>query len=102
HESHPRQIEPGNPTEGSRMPRARVSRSNKPSKALVDLAKAYVGLPTGSFNERYVHDFLRAFADARGLEYREDAVGNAVIEYRRGRKTARLVPLVLGAHTDHP
>ena len=80
------------------MPRATASTS-KPAKALVDLAKAYVGLPTGSFNERRVHDFLRVFADARGLVYREDAVGNAVIEYRRGRKTT---PLVLGAHTDHP
>ena len=33
------------------------------------------------------------------LAYREDVLGNAVIEYRRGRKTR---PLVLGAHTDHP
>jgi putative aminopeptidase FrvX len=81
------------------MAPAAPAHSDKPAKALVDLAKAYVGLPTGSFNERRVHDFLRAFADARSLAYREDAVGNAVIEYRRGRKTT---PLVLGAHTDHP
>ena len=76
-----------------------MPRTSAPSKDLVLLAKAYVGLPTGSFNERRVHDFLRAFAEQRGLTYREDAVGNAVIEYRRGRKTT---PLVLGAHTDHP
>ncbi|MGE3960642.1 MAG: M20/M25/M40 family metallo-hydrolase [Dehalococcoidia bacterium] len=76
-----------------------MPRAPRPQKALVELAKAYVGLPTGSFNERRVHDFLRAFAEQRGLTYREDAVGNAVIEYRRGRKTT---PLVLGAHTDHP
>jgi len=81
------------------MPRAASKTAKKPEPALVDLAKAYVGLPTGSFNERRVHDFLRAFADARGLAYREDAAGNALIEYRRGRKTT---PLVLGAHTDHP
>ncbi len=81
------------------MARAATARSNKPAMALIDLARAYVGLPTGSFNERRVHDFLRAFADSRGLAYREDAVGNAVVEYRRGRKTT---PLVLGAHTDHP
>ena len=76
-----------------------MPRPSAPSKDLVALAKAYVGLPTGSFNEHRVHDFLRAFAEQRGLTYREDTVGNAVIEYRRGRKTT---PLVLGAHTDHP
>lgn len=76
-----------------------MPRPTPPAPALVALAKAYVGLPTGSFNETRVHAFLRSFAEARGLAYREDAVGNAVIEYRRGRKT---IPLVLGAHTDHP
>ncbi|MCK9495135.1 MAG: M20/M25/M40 family metallo-hydrolase [Dehalococcoidia bacterium] len=80
------------------MPRA-AARSSRIPKPLVDLAKAYVGLPTGSFNETRVHDFLRQFAEARGLTYREDSAGNALIEYRRGRKTT---PLVLGAHTDHP
>lgn len=79
------------------MPR-RAPKSKIPA-ALVSLATAYVGLPTGSFNEARVHGFLRAFAEQRGLAYREDAVGNAVIEYRRGRRTT---PLVLGAHTDHP
>ena len=69
------------------------------SPALRDLAVAYAGLPTASFREGHVYAFLRAFAEERGLKYREDALGNAVIEYRRGR---RIRPLVLGAHTDHP
>ncbi|MQC18098.1 MAG: M20/M25/M40 family metallo-hydrolase, partial [Chloroflexi bacterium] len=67
--------------------------------ALRDLALAYVGLPTASLREAHVYAFLRAFAQERGLKYREDTLGNAVIEYRRGRRTR---PLVLGAHTDHP
>ncbi|MEX2031915.1 MAG: M20/M25/M40 family metallo-hydrolase [Dehalococcoidia bacterium] len=67
--------------------------------ALARLATQYVSLPTTSFKEERVHAFLRSFAEARGLTYREDALGNGVIEYRRGRKTR---PLVLGAHTDHP
>jgi putative aminopeptidase FrvX len=67
--------------------------------ALATLARDYVGLPTASFLEQRVHGFLRTFAEARGLVYREDALGNGVIEYRRGRRTT---PLVLGAHTDHP
>jgi len=71
----------------------------KPSRALVDLAKAFVSIPTASFKEQQVYAYLRAFAAQRGLVYREDELGNAVIEYRRGRETR---PLVLGAHTDHP
>ena len=67
--------------------------------ALRDLALAYVGLPTASFREAHVYAFLRTFAEERGLAYREDALGNAVIEYKRGRRPR---PLVLGAHTDHP
>lgn len=68
-------------------------------KALERLAVEYVSIPTVSFKEQRVHAYLRQFAEQRGLGYREDALGNAVIEYRKGRKTP---PLVLGAHTDHP
>ncbi len=68
-------------------------------KPLAALTKSIVSIPTGSFNERHVHAALAAFAAERGLTYREDAHGNGLIEYRRGRATR---PLVLGAHTDHP
>jgi putative aminopeptidase FrvX len=73
--------------------------ANAVPKALARLAVEYVSLPTASFKEQRVHAFLRTFAEVRGLAYREDALGNGIIEYRRGRKTR---PLVLGAHTDHP
>ena len=71
----------------------------RPPLELVNLARAYVALPTASFKEARVYGFLRTFAAEHGLDYREDALGNAVIEYRRGRRTT---PLVLGTHTDHP
>ncbi len=79
------------------MPATR--RSPKVPKALATLAVEYVSIPTASFKEQRVHAYLRRFAEDRGLAYREDPLGNAVIEYRKGRKTR---PLVLGAHTDHP
>ncbi|MDA0269853.1 MAG: hypothetical protein O2798_00070 [Chloroflexi bacterium] len=68
-------------------------------KPLAALTRSIVSIPTGSFNEQRVHSALAEFAAERGLTYREDASGNGLIEYRRGRKTR---PLVLGAHTDHP
>lgn len=82
------------------MPASRPrSTATKAPRALVALALEYVSIPTASFKEQRVHAYLRRFAEDRGLAYREDALGNAVIEYRKGRKTR---PLVLGAHTDHP
>ncbi|MDP2326808.1 MAG: hypothetical protein Q8M79_01825 [Dehalococcoidia bacterium] len=68
-------------------------------KPLAALTREIVSIPTGSFNEHRVHAALARFAADRGLTYREDASGNGLIEYKRGRKTR---PLVLGAHTDHP
>ncbi len=75
---------------------ASTSRTEVP---LDQLAREIVSIPTVSFREYLVHAALRDFAEARGLEYREDRHGNGFIEYRRGRRTR---PLVLGAHTDHP
>ncbi|MCK9486934.1 MAG: hypothetical protein M0R73_09625 [Dehalococcoidia bacterium] len=80
---------------------ASLSRStaSRIPKALTSLAVEFVSIPTASFKEERVYAYLRRFAEERGIAYREDALGNAVIEYRKGRKTR---PLVLGAHTDHP
>ncbi len=68
-------------------------------RPLATLTHRIVSIPTTSFREHAVHAALARFAADRGLAYREDAYGNSLIEYRRGRKTR---PLVLGAHTDHP
>ena len=66
---------------------------------LRDLVREVVSIPTAPYLEGGVRAYLRAFADARGLDHAEDEFGNAYVTYRRGRKRR---PLVLGAHMDHP
>ena len=66
---------------------------------LRDIVREVVSIPTAPFLERGVRDYIRDFAEARGLAHQEDAFGNAYVTYRRGRRRR---PLVLGAHVDHP
>jgi endoglucanase len=68
-------------------------------KLLQDLVREVVSIPTASYLEHGVRAYLRGFAAERGLEYAEDAFGNAYIRYQRGRARR---PLVLSGHTDHP
>ncbi|MBM3139815.1 MAG: hypothetical protein FJZ92_06250, partial [Chloroflexi bacterium] len=63
------------------------------------LAREVLSLPTASFAEQRVIDYVRGFAEARGLDFAQDRAGNAYVTHRRGR-AAR--PLVLTAHMDHP
>jgi putative aminopeptidase FrvX len=76
-----------------------AARTRRQADPLATLTRDVVSIPTASFKEARVTAYLKRFAGQRGLEYREDRYGNALIEYRRGR---RVRPLVLGAHTDHP
>lgn len=69
---------------------------------LASIVRAIVGIPTTSFREERVLNAIRAFAEARGLAYSEDAFGNGYVTYRKGRVARGARPLVLGAHTDHP
>lgn len=69
---------------------------------LASIVRAVVGIPTTSFREARVLAAVRAFAEARGLTYTEDAFGNGYVTYRKGRAARGTRPLVLGAHTDHP
>lgn len=69
---------------------------------LASIVRAIVGIPTVSFREQGVMAAVRAFAEARGLTYTEDAFGNGYVTYRKGRAVRGARPLVLGAHTDHP
>jgi len=78
------------------MPPAVSTRSPQPLRELV---REVVSIPTTSYLEGRVADYLRAFAAERGLDYSEDRYGNVYVEYRRGRARR---PLVIGAHTDHP
>ena len=66
---------------------------------LQNLLAEVVTIPTASYEERRVMAYVREFAEERGLEYSEDAFGNVMVRYRKGRKRR---PLVLQAHTDHP
>ncbi|RLT34720.1 MAG: hypothetical protein DWI59_05925 [Chloroflexi bacterium] len=66
---------------------------------LREIVRGVVSVPTASYLEHGVREHIRAFAEARGLAYAEDAFGNAYVRYQRGRARR---PLVLGAHMDHP
>jgi endoglucanase len=66
---------------------------------LADLLRDVVSIPTASYLETGVREYIREFAEQRRLEYAEDAFGNAYVRYQRGRARR---PLVLGAHMDHP
>lgn len=68
-------------------------------RPLRELVREVVSIPTASYLEQGVLAYVRAFAADRGLEYAEDAYGNAYVRYQRGRARRSLV---LGAHTDHP
>jgi endoglucanase len=77
---------------------ARAPRSSA-TRPLAELFREVVSIPTASYLEGLVLDYVRRFAEERGLAYEQDAYGNAYVTYRRG--PARR-PLVLGTHTDHP
>ncbi len=66
---------------------------------LREIVRGVVSVPTASYLEHGVREHIRGFAAARGLDYAEDAYGNAYVRYQRGRARR---PLVLGAHMDHP
>lgn len=65
------------------------------------ILREVLSLPTSPFCEHAVIDYVRRFANARGLPIREDRFGNLYLGYRRGRAPAG-APLVLTAHMDHP
>ena len=78
------------------MPAARRSR---PPQPLRELVREVVSIPTASYAEGRVSDYVHRFAAERGLDCTEDRYGNVYVTYRRGRARR---PLVLGAHMDHP
>ena len=81
-----------------------------PPLDLATLAREVLSRPAASYIEQHVREYIRGFAEARGLDYAEDRFGNAYVTYRRGaagrrgagRGGAARRPLVLGAHMDHP
>ncbi len=67
-------------------------------RILIDL----LSLPTSPFNEQFVIDYIRRWAEKRpGLRLTADRYGNLRLELRRG-PAKKSPPLVLVAHMDHP
>lgn len=64
------------------------------------LLKDLTTLPTGSFVESAVNDYIRSFCRRIGVGVRADRYGNLVARYRYRPRAVR--PLVFSAHTDHP
>src|SRR5688572_20055711 len=81
------------------MPARSATAQGRAPADLLTLAREVLSRPAVSYVEQHVRDYIRGFAEERGLEYAEDRYGNAYVVYRRG--SARR-PLVLGAHMDHP
>ena len=69
----------------------------------MNILRDVLSLSTAPFCEEAVVEYVRRFADARGLTFRQDQGGNVVLRYRktaaRGRRPLRWV---FAAHMDHP
>ena len=57
-------------------------------------------IPHGSGNEKAVADYIVAFAEARGLEYKRDAVHNVFIKKPATAGRENEPPMMMQAHTD--
>ena len=90
------------PTSNVSRNQGRRPMARKPERRpmpLVELLQGVLPIPTASYLEQGVLDFVRRFAEERGLGCEADAFGNVMVRYRKGwRRRA----LVLQAHTDHP
>lgn len=57
-------------------------------------------IPHGSGNEKAVADYIVAFAEARGLEYKRDAVHNVFVKKAATAGRESEPPMMMQAHTD--
>ena len=69
------------------------------TKTLLNIYRNVLSLPTAPYHERVVADFIRAFAERRGIPVKADRYGNLVVRYRRGNRPR---PVALAGHMDHP
>lgn len=57
-------------------------------------------VPRGSGNEAGVMAMLKAWADARGLEWADDAVGNLLVKIPGSKGREKLKPVLVQGHVD--
>ncbi len=57
-------------------------------------------VPRGSGNETGVMAMLQAWADERGLVWRDDAVGNLLIEIPATKGLEKAAPVLIQGHVD--
>jgi dipeptidase D len=57
-------------------------------------------IPRGSGNETGVMNMLKGWADARGLSWRDDAVGNLLIEIPASKGLEKAPPVLIQGHVD--
>lgn len=70
--------------------------------AHLKLLKEVVSLPTATFHEDLVQEYVLFFAQEHRLEAVTDRYGNIVIEYKNGRGVGEATPVAFLAHMDHP
>ena len=66
-----------------------------------DLLETILPLPTVSFLEALVHEYVEEFAASECLLFSQDRFGNSYVTYN-GSLPEKEQALVLTAHTDHP
>ena len=66
----------------------------------LEFFKEICAIPHPSFREQAIAAYLVRFAEARGLSYYADAIGNVVIRKPASAGREALAPVMLQAHTD--
>ena len=57
-------------------------------------------IPHGSGNTKAISDWLKAFADARGLEVHQDSMGNVIIIKEASAGYEKADPVIFQGHMD--
>lgn len=66
------------------------------------ILKAVLSLPTMSFHEAAVREFVTFYAEGLGLKVRKDRAGNVIVRYKYPKAGGGKTNVVFTAHTDHP
>ena len=68
-------------------------------KRVLDTTKEVLGQPTAPFREGFVQSYIKRFCAKRGIECKQDGVGNLIVTYGGEYEDSRLA---FAAHMDHP